>query len=967
MTHPPGGNVYFLFTDIEGSTRLAQEHSDRLHDLLDIHNAILKRSFESTGGHVFKIVGDAFCCAFSTLAGAVNAAVRAQKELRSQDWGPARLRVRMGIHSGYAEWNGSDYMGYLTLARTNRIMSAANGGQVVISADALGSDEGSIIPDSDDGNKSDSVIGIRRLGACRLKDLVEPVTLFQITADGIDQDFPPLKTLDLNPNNLPIQLTSFIGRSKELEELKRLIGDKRLVTILGPGGTGKTRLALQAAAEMIDIFPNGVWLVDLAPISEAELFGQALLSTLGVADDYEKSPAEALLQFLRNKEALIIFDNCEHIIETVSPTVEEILKGADKVKVLGTSRESLRCSGEFVFKVSSLSHPGLGEKPSPVELAGYEAVRLFIERALIVNPAFRVTESNAGDLAEVCFQLDGIPLAIELAAARTKLLSVGEIRKRLEDRFSLLKGGNRTALPRQKTLRAMIDWSHDLLNEEEKIMWRRLSVFYGGWKLEDAEEVCADGIISPDDVLNICENLTEKSIVTFSESKQRFGMLETIRQYGREKLSEAGEDDVLCKLHLEHFLKFCEDGISDYAGPKSGERLEAVEAEYPNIQAALKWSVDNNMFEEGNKLACSLGKFWEMRGHMLEASAWLDRLLAGRNVLKPETLADSLKLSGIVHSILGANEKAIGFLKEAIEIYRSLNNHAGLSQALNLLGLAEFDMGNFDDSRNYLEQSLEMKRKYGSPISICSSLNSLGLLFNHLGNYEEAMKYYEEALSIAEEMQDDNYLGILYNNIAEVADSKGEQQKAYDFFRKSMELDLKAGNKHGLCISLVNMGQIEHRQNRFESALEKYSECLKLSEETGFKLGEAHAHVCLGELYLETGEHDKAQLHLVRLLAGDNEHLDAKTAVMALCGLAIIAFERGDHQLSCKLAGAALYESGTSGGHMYEITNRKLYGLKTKLCDALGKNEAESAIRHAMQKMQNELIRELCSINDGNI
>ncbi|MBX7041743.1 MAG: tetratricopeptide repeat protein [Ignavibacteria bacterium] len=967
MTIPSGGNVYFLFTDIEGSTKLAQEHSEKLHDLLDVHNTILKRSFESAGGHVFKIVGDAFCSAFSTLAGAVNAAVRAQRELHKYDWGPARLKVRMGIHSGLAEWNGSDYMGYLTLARTNRIMSAANGGQVVISADALGYDEEGMAPSADERDVSCQGTGFRRLGVCRLKDLVEPVTLFQITADGMEEEFPPLKTLDLNPNNLPIQLTSFIGRSKELEELKQLIGEKRLVTLLGPGGTGKTRLALQAAAELIDNFPNGIWLVDLAPVSDATLFGETVLSTLKVSDDYGNSPADALLKFLKDKEALIIFDNCEHIIETVSTAVEAILKGSEKVKILGTSRESLRCYGEFVFKVSSLRHPGPGERPSPVELAGYEAVRLFIERALAVNPAFRLTESNAGDLAEICFQLDGIPLAIELAAARTKLLSLAETRKRLEDRFSLLKGGNRTALPRQKTLRAMIDWSHDLLNEEEKIMWRRLSVFYGGWKLEVAEAVCADGIISSEDVLNICETLTEKSILSFSESAQRFGMLETIRQYGREKLSEAEEDKIIFRSHLEHFLKFCEDGIGDYTGPRSGERLAAIEAEYPNIQAALKWSADNSMFEEGSRLACSLGKFWEIRGHTLEASTWLERLLAGRDVLKPETLADSLKLAGIMHSILGANEKAMGFLNEAIEIYTTLDIPAGLSQALNLVGLTHYDLGNFDDSRKFLEQSLEMKRKFGSPISICSSLNSLGLLCNQLGNYDEAMKYYEEALSIAEELKDDNYLGILYNNIAEVAEWKGEQQKAFEFFGKSMELDLKTGNKHGLCISLVNMGQIDFRQNRIESALEKYNECLNLAEETGFKLGEDHVNVCLGDLYQKTGDQEKAQLHYARVFAGEKGNTETKTAVTALCGLADIACKRGDHQLSCKLIGAALYEANTAGSNMFELANLKLSELKSELYKAMGESEAESAIQHSMQKVKPGLIQELCSASDGSI
>ncbi|MEZ4823626.1 MAG: adenylate/guanylate cyclase domain-containing protein [Ignavibacteria bacterium] len=521
----PTGAVTFLFTDIEGSTKLAQEFPDTLPSALEKHNSILKNVVEINNGFVFKIVGDAYCCAFQNAADAVKAAVEIQINIENENWDGAVIRIRIGIHSGNAEWNGDDYMGYITLARVARVMSAAYGGQILISNDTykLFSHHKDTNPPQAEQreNESDSLclsdlvvknVCFRDLGERRLKDVIEPIRLYQVESEGLRKEFPPLKTLDARPNNLPIQLTSFIGREKEMKFVKEELKNSRLLTLTGTGGAGKSRLSLQAAADLIDDFANGVWFTELAAVSDPVFLPIAIINALGLKEENSKTPEVTLSDYLKDKEILIILDNCEQIIESCAKLTEKLLLRCPDLKIIATSREALNISGEQTYKIPPLSQPDPDCKDTPEQLIQYESVRLFIERALSVNHEFRVNKENAMVLAKVCSRLDGIPLAIELAAARSKVLSVDKINERLDDRFKLLTGGKRTALPRQQTLRALIDWSYDLLSDKEKIYGTDSLYFSGGWTLEAAEEICSDNIIDSGEIFEILSSLIENQL-----------------------------------------------------------------------------------------------------------------------------------------------------------------------------------------------------------------------------------------------------------------------------------------------------------------------------------------------------------------------------------------------------------------------------------------------------------------------
>ncbi|HLA06115.1 MAG TPA: adenylate/guanylate cyclase domain-containing protein, partial [Anaerolineales bacterium] len=455
MTPLPSGTVTFLFTDIEGSTKLAQEHPDEMPALLARHHEILNQSIQAHNGYAFQVVGDSFAAAFHSASDALNAALEAQRSLHNETWSPAPIRVRMGIHTGAAQLNNDSvqivYTGYATLASTQRIMSAGHGGQVLLSSATRELARDMLPTDTE----------LLDLGEKRLKDLLRPEHLYQLNASGLPVDFPHLRTLDFFPNNLPIQLTTFVGRKKEITELKQELDEHRLVTLTGSGGTGKTRLSLQVAADLLDHFEHGVWFVELASLADPELIPQTILSAIGISEQAGRPPLELLKEYLHEKKTLIVLDNCEHLIEASAKVANTLLNAAPSLKVLASSREALGVKGELSYPVPSLSLPDPKHLPVIEQLSQYEAVRLFIDRALLVSPHFDMDKDNAPFIAQICFRLDGIPLAIELAAARVKMLSVEQIAKRLDDRFRLLTGGARTALPRQQTLRALIDWSYD--------------------------------------------------------------------------------------------------------------------------------------------------------------------------------------------------------------------------------------------------------------------------------------------------------------------------------------------------------------------------------------------------------------------------------------------------------------------------------------------------------------------------
>jgi class 3 adenylate cyclase len=471
-----------VFTDIEGSAKLWEDKPEAMRTALARHDSLL-RSRLSKGGEVFKTVGDSFCAAFSSPSEAVQAALESQQELGKLDWGElGTVRVRIGLHTGEAEARDNDYFGP-ALNRISRLVSIGHGGQILLSQATY-----ELVRDALAG------LDVRFLGEHRLRDLERPEGVYQLLADGLAADFPALRSLSELPNNLPLQVTSFVGREKELAEVEKLIRKNRLVTFTGSGGTGKTRLSLQACADLLPDFEDGVWLVELAPLTEPDLVPQTVAAALRVREEPGRSLVDTLVAHLRDRHLLLILDNCEHLLDSSARLVDAIGRNSPKVHVVATSREPLAIQGEQVYRVPSLSTPDPKKKESAESLNQYEAVRLFIDRALLAQPSFEITNENGSAVAQICHRLDGIPLALELAAARVRAMPVETIASRLDDRFRLLTGGSRTALPRQQTLRATIDWSYGLLDEKEKTLLRRLSVFAGGWTLEAAEKVCSDDV-----------------------------------------------------------------------------------------------------------------------------------------------------------------------------------------------------------------------------------------------------------------------------------------------------------------------------------------------------------------------------------------------------------------------------------------------------------------------------------------
>ncbi len=933
----PAGNVTFLFTDIEGSTKLSQEFPETLQSSLERHHSIMLQTIESNKGFVFEIIGDAFCCAFEKAEDAVKAAVEAQLNLAKEKWKEAVIKVRMGIHSGSAEWNGKGYMGYITLARTARVMSAAYGDQIIVSKDThelfleYFQNKGSNINLTDSRIQSDDLdmnpvslwdykdISFRNLGERRLKDVIQPIRLFQIVYPGLREDYPPLKTLDARPNNLPVQLTSFIGREEAIKDIKRMLSTSRLITIVGTGGAGKTRLSLQAGADMIDEFSNGVFLTELASVTDSSLIIQTVMNSLEIKEESGKSAEEILTGYLKDKELLLILDNCEHLINESSILAEMLLIKCPQLKIIATSREALNCAGEKIYSLSTLSHPDPSVNITPEQLTNYEAVRLFIERALSVNINFRVNNDNAPALAEICSRLEGIPLAIELAAARTKILSLEKIHERLDNIFSFLTGGKRTVLPRQQTLRAMIDWSYDLLSEEERTLWKRLSVFSGEWDLEAAEDVCSDEKIPEEHIFDYLNNLNEKSIISFDETKERFRMLETIRQYGEEKSEEVNEKRSVEERHLNYFLNFALTAETFLSGHDMQLWLDKLDCERGNFERSLHCAFNFSEIEKGLELASALGSFWKIRGHYSEGRQWLERFLeAGPDAPAKSTGKALTKLGKLVH-LQGDIDSALKFLNKSVELSKDLNDKSAIGESLSNLGMIKFEQGDYEAGQKIYEETMNIYRQTGDKKKIAYALNDLGSLFLEKGEYDKAAEMFEECVelqresgekrgvayslfnlaNIISERSDFKRCAEIYNecivifkeldekrgtayslsSLANITLNLGEISSAIKLFDESIEIFRTLGEKRGLAFTLCSLATAAIQENDFEKASELIEESLSLSRETDSKPLIAYNLLTLGNSNYMQGNTEQAKSFF-------NESLEISTAIGHKPGIA---------------------------------------------------------------------------------
>ncbi len=614
----PTGTVTFLFTDIEGSTRLWETQHATMVQALAHHDAIMREAIESNDGHLVKTTGDGALAVFAIATNAIAASITAQRALKATDRGELRIKSRMAVHSGTAEQRDGEYHGP-TLNRAARLMAAGHGGQILLSRSTEELVRGHLPAD----------VALRDLGERRLKDLVLPERVFQLIVPDLPCDFPPLKTLDARPNNLPAQTTPFIGREDAIRAVKAQLSNAnvRLLTLSGVGGTGKTRLALQTAADMVDEFEHGVFFVSLAALGDPALVLPAIAKAFDVREAAGRPLQVQLQDYLREKQVLLVLDNFEQVIDA-APRISDLMTAAPRLKVLVTSREVLLLSGETDYPVPPMSLPDPKRLSSLAQATQYEAVALFIDRAMAAKPGFTLTDENAPAVAEICHRLDGLPLAIELAAARVRVLPPQRMLAELSHRLSFLIGGARDLPARQKTLRDAIDWSHNLLTGSEQRLLRRLAVFVGGCSLEAIETVCNRESDLP--VLDTLESLVNKSLIKQSEahSQPRLAMLETIREYAREKLIAAGEAERMREGHRDYFLALAEEAEPKMKGAEQAEWLQRLEEEHENLRAGLDWSLVEAAAEASLRFCAALQKFWFARGHLAEGREWCARVLA---------------------------------------------------------------------------------------------------------------------------------------------------------------------------------------------------------------------------------------------------------------------------------------------------------------------------------------------------
>jgi len=781
MNTHPSGTVTFLFTDIEGSTKLAQTHADKWESLRTRHHEILRTAIESNNGYVFQIIGDAFCASFHTAGDAVKAALQSQQDLQKEPWGEVVIRVRMGIHTGEAETDGIDYRGYLTLSLIQRVMSAGHGGQILLSHSAENLVRNQLPKD----------VSLRDMGEHKFKGISNLVRVYQVVAPELQNEYPPLRTLSVFPNNLPSQLTSFVGREKELAEVKKLLNNTRMLTLIGPGGTGKTRLSIQAASEILEQYPDGVWLVELAPILDPLLLPRTTALAMGLRDEPQRPIIDMLCDYLNEKKMLIILDNCEHLVDACAQMSDRLLRASSQAKILASSREALGIAGEVTYRVPSMGLPDMGHLPPIESLSQFEAVKLFIDRATSAVSTFSVSNDSAPFLAQVCFRLDGIPLAIELAAAKIRVLNLEQIAKRLDDRFRLLTGGSRTAMERHQTLRATIDWSYKLLPQEEQTFFRRLAVFVGGWTLEAAETVCGDdsnpGFVGGEDILSLLENLINKSIVIKDENEQgtRYHLLETMRQYANEKLVDADESDSLRGRHLEYFIDLAETASPHLIRPEQLEWLAQLDASYENLRLALDWALSKDTAEAALRLCAALGKFWGIRCFWLEGSKWL------KSALEKSTPAPTKV--------------------EQLARVRALSWDVSLAD-------------NLDDLER-MKRSTELCFTLAQEISdrreIAIARLNLGRYLERCEDYDGALPLFEQSLTDFTALNEPYWTAVTNGALKSALVIKGNQDLT-ELVIRNVELARKAGEREHLSQELQEFSFWHFRNNRLDEA-EKYS------------------------------------------------------------------------------------------------------------------------------------------------
>jgi predicted ATPase/class 3 adenylate cyclase len=706
----PSGTVTFLFTDIEGSTQRWERDGTAMRDAVRRHDALLRSAFVEHGGHVFKTVGDAFCVAFSRPEFAVAASLTAQRALSVEDFSAVDgLRVRAAIHTGTADERDGDYFG-AAVNRVARLLAIGHGGQVLVSGVTVDLVQGALPARS----------SLRDLGQHRLKDLTHPEQVYQLVAEGLVEVFPPVRSLESLPNNLPLALTSFVGREEEVAEIAQLVGTTRLLTLVGTGGVGKTRAALQVAAELLDGSGDGVWFVDLAPIRDPALVAHEVVLALGLTVPPDKTALQIILEYLKPRRLLLVVDNCEHLVASAAAALDAIVRGCPKVTILATSREGLNVSGEHVHRMPSLAVPPRDIALSAATAATYGAVALFAERAHAADGRFALTDENAEIVAEVCRRLDGIALAIELAAPRVKVLAVEQLSRRLDERFRILTGGSRNALPRQQTMRALIDWSYDLLSDQEKVVLRRAGVFVGGFTLEAAAAICnAETSLDEWEVLEILSTLVDKSLVSaeIQGSHQRYRLLESMREYARTRLVELDELENASRAHAAYFLEYAKLKREAWDVTPGAQWIEPMLPELDNFRATFEWLLEHDPVSAA-EFSAVIHRFFDRLAMQDEELRWIDRVFEANRELPARIEGEVLDARMTLLINQGRPQGAVEAARRVLEIARASGSEAEIVSALIALSLPLTTESNKDEVAAIAREAVERANALGDELEI---------------------------------------------------------------------------------------------------------------------------------------------------------------------------------------------------------------------------------------------------------
>jgi predicted ATPase/class 3 adenylate cyclase/Tfp pilus assembly protein PilF len=810
MSNLPTGTVTFLFTDIEGSTRLLASLGESYGDALSQHRRLLRKAFSSCGGIEVDTQGDAFFYAFARAQDAVTAALAGQSALSSHDFGDGvELKVRMGIHTGEPARSQEGYVGP-DVHLGSRICSVAWGGQIVVSAATA-----AVIAGLKD-------ITLRPLGDHSLKDIEGRISLHQVIGPGLREDFPALRSVGAHPTNLPPAVSPLVGRAEGIADLVSLLAssDSRIVTLTGPGGVGKTRLALATGAELLPSFSDGVFFIDLSALSDPSLVVGAIAAALGLRESPGKTLTETLADYLSSRHTLLVLDNLEHLLDAATD-VAALVVFASSLKLLVTSREALRIAGEHEVPLDPL------EVPSPdadaPEMLSSPAVELFLARARALRPGFELTADDAASVAHICRRLDGLPLAIELAAARVKVLSPVALATRLETSLSALGQGRRDASTRQRTLRGAIAWSYELLSADEQRLLRRVSIFAGGWSLDAAEVVCDREDLDLD-VLNGLSSLVDKSLVRARSDEERFIMLETIRAFGTDELEASGEAEVIRRAHAEYFRALAEEAEPCLTGVDQKQWLDRLEREHDNLRLVLR-----SMVEASDKTAISFGatlwRFWSYQGHLTEGRRWLDSVLRLRSS-DDAAYAKAAYGNGVMAASQGDYGTAQNLLLESETLFAKLGDMDGMASCLARLGWVSSLQGDYEDARRLSHEALTLARQHGRTHSEFTALTTLGHIALQEGNIADARKFFEKTLSLSEEAKDKGGRAIALGNLGAIAIETGDYEGATHLLEQGLIVAREVRDLEGLSTSLINLGLATLFTGRSQDARRYFSEAL---------------------------------------------------------------------------------------------------------------------------------------------